>query len=406
MIDMGLYNNLVIVYILFVFFYIYKYSNNGTLYIFTPFLIYVSFIIEDLIPMYMPHVRSIPPVMYRNNIIAMIMNTIFILYYNKIYQLKATFTIPMSSYISVKGKRYRMVFICLLVLLISGLLSGTFIGFLKGQDMEDARRTGEIGIGFIRDLPELMLRIIGIVILLGSYRKYPIIAGLLCFAIGMFEVIISGGNRAALLAWVVVFLVYFGIVYRGLKWWEYIFYLIAFNIVGLILGLLRRGLGVDNAFDEFSIAHGFSGNQNIFYENSIALVDLTHGRNFFYGEELYSNLVYFIPRFLWPDKPVSFGYKLKELAGYDFDGGGIGATLIENMYINWGNFWVLNYFIWIWFVHKLYTSFLKSNSYYTKTILMILLITGGREINIIRYGEILIFSLFILKFYYKKRKVI
>lgn len=182
--------------------------------------------------------------------------------------------------------------------------------------------------------------------------------------------------------------------------------MVAFNIVGLILGLVRRGFGVDGAFDEFSIAQGFSGNQNIFYENSIALVDLTHGRNFFYGEELYSNLVYFIPRFLWPDKPVSFGYKLKELAGYNFDGGGVGATLIENMYINWGDFWVLNYFIWIWFVHKLYTSFLKSNSYYTKTILMILLITGGREINIIRYGEILIFCLVILKFYYKKKKLI
>lgn len=220
---MGLYNNLVIVYILFVFFYIYRYSTNGTLYIFTPFLIYVSFIIEDLIPMYMPHVRTIPPIMYRNNIIAMIMDVVCILYYNKIYQLKATFTIPMSSYVSVKGKRYGMVFICLLVLLISGLLSGTFIGFLKGQDMEDARRTGEIGIGFIRDLPDLMLRIIGIVILLGGCRKSPIIAGLLCFAIGIFEVIISGGNRAALLAWVVVFLVYFGIVYRGFKWWEYIY---------------------------------------------------------------------------------------------------------------------------------------------------------------------------------------
>lgn len=36
--------------------------------------------------------------------------------------------------------------------------------------------------------------------------------------------------------------------------------------------------------------------------------------NFFWGEEYYTGLVKFIPRFLWPDKPLSFDYKLKELA--------------------------------------------------------------------------------------------
>ena len=45
--------------------------------------------------------------------------------------------------------------------------------------------------------------------------------------------------------------------------------------------------------------------------------------NFFWGEEYYTGLVKFIPRFLWPDKPLSFDYKLKELANYDFEGGGI-----------------------------------------------------------------------------------
>ena len=55
--------------------------------------------------------------------------------------------------------------------------------------------------------------------------------------------------------------------------------------------------------------------------------------NFFWGEEYYTGLVKFIPRFLWPDKPLSFDYKLKELANYDFEGGGIYTTLCNDLYI-------------------------------------------------------------------------
>lgn len=404
--DIMFYNEFVLAYIVFICFFMYKYSKQGTLYIFSPFMIFTTFILTDLIPIYMPHIRTIPPIMYKHNIMAIIVNVICVLCYNKMYLKKAYLDIPVTSYQAYKKQRKAVMFCCLALLLLSGLISGTLIGFLRGQNMEDARRTGEIGIGFIRELPSAMLQLIGIVFLIHNYKKSFIKAGIICFFFGVFEVVISGGNRGPLLSWTIIFLVYFGITYRGLRWWEYILYLVAFNVVAIILGVMRKGLELDGIFEEFTVFSALSNNQNIFYENSISLVNLTQDSNFFHGEEIYNAIVYFIPRFLWPDKPVSFGYKLKELAGYDFEGGGIGATLMENMYINWSDFWILNYIIWIWFVHKLYKGFLQGNSYYTKTIIMFMLIKGTNEVFLIRAGEILIISLIMFSFIYQKKKSI
>ncbi len=403
--DFSTYNYIVYAYIIFVAYYVYKISLNKTLYIFSPFLLYVTFIIGDLLPVYMPHERVISNVMYRNNVIAIIINILCIFYYSKVYKIKATLEIPKIQP-SIAKRRVVLFCICICLLLLSGLISGTLMGFIHGEDMEDARRVEEIGIGFIRDIPDLMLRILGLIILLTFFKKKFFLSGVICICLGSFEVAISGGNRAPLLAWVIIFLVYFGIAKRGLKWWEYIIYLIAFNVVALVLGYIRRGLVLDDVFSEFSLLDGFSGNQNIFYDNSIAIVDLTKGGHFFYGQDLYSTLVYFIPRFLWPDKPISFGYTLKELADYSFDGGGIGATLIENMYANWGDFWIITYLFWIYFIHKLYTTYLSSNSYYCKIILMILLITGNRETDVIKNGELLLLCLFIFRLFYQRKKVI
>lgn len=404
--DMSLYNNLVVLYIIFICVFVLRYSKNNTLYIFSPFLIFVEFILTDLIPIYMPHERTIPQIMYSHNIMAIGINVVFVLLYNKMYMVNASFNISDTLYRENERKRRILIVWCIGVLLISGLIGGTLIGFLRGQDMEDLRRTSEIGIGFIRDLPSAILQLLVIVYIIYNYKKSFLKAGLVCLFIGVFELVISGGNRGPLLSWVLIFLVYYGVTHRGLKWWEYAVYLMAFNIVAYFIGFLRRGLSTTDIYNNYTVYDAFSGNQNIFYENSISLVNLVQGGHFFYGQELYNAVVYIIPRFLWPDKPVSFGYTLKELAGYNFDGGGIGATLLENMYINWGDWWVLNYLLWILFIHVLYSFFLKSNSIYTKIIVVFLLIKGGTEVTFVRMGEILLIALIVMRIFYKKKCVI
>lgn len=117
---------------------------------------------------------------------------------------------------------------------------------------------------------------------------------------------------------VTLFLLFFHLKKRGFKWYEYVLYYLA---MPLAAGTLQGIRGGDLTLIASQIAVFFSYPVILYQANSIPIMNAVGTENFFWGEEYYTGLVKFIPRFLWPDKPLSFDYKLKELANYDFEGG-------------------------------------------------------------------------------------
>ena len=52
-----------------------------------------------------------------------------------------------------------------------GVMSGVLINLLRGNNIEDLRRTSEIGVGVIRDIPMLGIQIIMLVLFLQKTWK-------------------------------------------------------------------------------------------------------------------------------------------------------------------------------------------------------------------------------------------
>lgn len=386
---------------------IYKITRNKTFYIFSPLLFFCSFIVSDILPLCVPQPYEIHPVIYRNTINAIVINVFFIIFYWKTYKAPLTINIPTQLYLKTNKNRKHLIILCLSILFISGIVAGTLTGFLKGENMEDKRRTAEVGIGFIRTLPDAILMPIVFVYLVKELKNKWIKSAIICIAIGLFEMILSGGNRAPLLMWAIIFLCYYALTRRGLKWYEYFAYLSAINIGGVIVGAIRKGLSFGDDLQAMTLFDLLAGNQNIFFHNSILLVQYCENNNvYFHSEELYNAITYFIPRFLWEDKPVSFGYKLKELMGWDFEGGGIGATYLENTYINWGDLWWIHYILWIFLIHWIYKKILYTKSYFWKVLLIILSATCINEKEMIIKIELLIMACIIYALTYNKKNTI
>lgn len=400
----------IIIYLIFSVYFLIMMSRKNVLTIFSPALLFISFILTDIFPMLVPQPYDIPQTVYRNTMVAIPINIVFMLVFRNVYLTKPNINIYQGvCNARVNRKRIQLIWACLGVLLFSGLVSGTLIGFLRGQDMENQRRVAEVGIGFLRDLPTIILIPSVLVLLMYKYKTKYKKAALICLLIGVFSVAISGGNRGPLLLWANVYLAYFTLTNRGLRVYEYLLYLAAYNVGGVILGLIRKGLTFnhDGALSSMTWFDVFAGNQNVFYHNSILLVDFCEkNKIFFYGEELYNNAVYFIPRFLWPDKPVSFGYKLKDLLGWTFDGGGIGATYLENTYLNWGDMWWINYILWYLSITLLYKYFLKIKWYSSALLFVYLFLVTTREIELIKSAQLLLLSMVVYYIYYRHKKII
>ena len=145
----------------------------------------------------------------------------------------------------------------------------------------------------------------------------------------------------------------------------------------LAAGTLQGIRGGDLTLIASQIAVFFSYPVILYQANSIPIMNAVGTENFFWGEE-YTGLVKFIPRFLWPDKPLSFDYKLKELANYDFEGGGIYTTLCNDLYINFGYYYFIFYILWLLFIHYLYGMVMDDKRfYYSRIIALFIILMGG-----------------------------
>lgn len=375
-------------------------SKMKTITLFCPLAYFVTFIFSDLLPLYLPQEKDIPSVMYTNTNIAIIINLFFLFHYKHLYAIRPTQELNKYEYDYRSPLWIKIVFIFASLYVFSGIMTGTLQGFLSGADMEDERRTAEIGVGFLRDIPLIGSQIILLIIFVYKGWEIKIQVFFICLFFGIVCVATTGGNRAPLLSWMSVFVTYMAFTYRGFKWYEYILWNALFNIGGTFLGAIRRGEEVILYLSQMTWADVFCGYQNIIFNNSISLINVVHKSGFFYGEEMVSNAVYFIPRFLWAEKPVSFGYKMKDLAGYKFDGGGIMPTGMEYCYVNWGDFWIIDYVLYLIILHYLFKKILFAKSYFYQMCYVIFIFNINYMAHIVKQLELFILFFVLIKIIY------
>lgn len=374
---------------------LFKYSKSKSLYIFSPYiLIYLSFVFNDIVPFLLLY-PDIPENLQYTTITSTAINLIFLYVFRKQLLIQTFFDIS-PFYIKLNKKRKIVIFCFILLLLYAGVMSGVLTSLLQGNDIEDLRRTSEIGLGIIRDIPMLGIKIVMLVLFLQrSWNSYRTIA-FYSFCLGTF-LFLTTGNKGGVLAGVTLFLLFFHFKKRGFKWYEYIVYYLA---IPLAAGTLQGIRGGDLTLIPSQIAVFFSYPILLYQANSIPIMNSVGTENFFWGEEYYVGLVKIIPRFLWPDKPLAFDYKLKELVGYDFDGGGIYTTLSNDLYINFGYSYFIFYILWLLFIHYIYGIVIDSKrNYYNRIIALFIILIGGIATTIVSCEILLLFLLFMMLYY-------
>ena len=378
-------------------------SKKRRLYVFSPIVIvYLNFLGSDVLPFLMASKSDVPKNLYYVVFSACIVNIIFMIIYRKDFFRKVSINNIECSQKVIKN-RHLLVKIFAFLLLVAGITTGMISMLLNGEDVEDYRMTSDVGMGFIRIIPAL-----GIPILLlidyfteNSFKKKKIIIiTVLC----AFLLFVTTAARNSILAYIGVFLIWFCIKKRTLKWWEYIgIYYVAQPVVGTFLQLLRGGrLGQGT-----ELFDNFLGYQNmIFSANTIKLMTAINEHNLLYGESYFYSLVKVVPRFLWPDKPLAIDYTYKKLVGYDFDGGGIFTTIVNELYMNFGHYYVAFYALFLFVVHSLYRKLLKANvSTYNKVLICIFMMLYIHPRTLIESTETLVLFLIVCYCFNKKWKV-
>lgn len=168
---------LLYLYILIVVYLFLKYSRIRTLYIFSPYiLIYLNFIFNDAIP-FLFFYPDVPENIQYTTFTAAIINLSFLFLFRKQAQVPISINLPLSS-IKLNKKRKILLSCFVFFLLWAGVMSGVLINLLRGNNIEDLRRTSEIGVGVIRDIPMLGIQIIMLVLFLQKTWKcyYKVVA--------------------------------------------------------------------------------------------------------------------------------------------------------------------------------------------------------------------------------------
>ena len=392
---------LLYLYIIISVYLLFKYSKSKTLYIFSPYIIiYLSFVFNDIVPFLLLY-PDIPENLQYTTFTATIINLLFLYVFRKQLLIQTNLDIPSFS---IKLNKKRKIIICCFALLLfcAGIMSGVLTNLLKGNDIEDLRRTSEIGLGVIRDIPMLGIQIVMLVLFLQkSWNFYRSIA-FYSFCLGAF-LFLTTGNKGGVLVGTTLFFLFFHFKKRGFKWYDYIAYYLA---IPLAAGTLQGIRGGDLTLIASHIAVFFSYPIVLYQANSIPIMNSVGTESIFWGEEYYVGLVKIIPRFLWPDKPLAFDYKLKELVGYDFDGGGIYTTLSNDLYINFGYSYFIFYILWLLFVHYIYGIIIDSKrNYYSRIIALFIILMGGIA-STIGSCEILLLFLFFMMLYYSRIKTL
>lgn len=379
-------------------------SKAGRFYVFSPLVvIYITFAASDVVPILMyDSYKAIPSNVLFVTKWATIINIITLLYFYRDLKKEVVLKVPVRLK-KYSSKRRNLLFFFVLILLLSGIYTGVTKSILSGVSVENLRRTSEIGLGFITMIPYFAVYLILLQILLSKKNISVISAAIYCLLLGGL-LFFSNAARAQILMGATIFLIWFNLKHRALKWFEYfvLFFLIS-PVVATILYVFRSGLGSLN-LNEILFAH-----QNmIFKMNTIQLMKVFDGTtNYLYGLSYYVPLTILIPRFLWADKPVSIDYYYKELAEMEFEGGGIYTTPSMDFYMNFGDFFVIPYILWILLIHYLYRVILnKRLSYIIRISAIYFLALFSTPGNLISKVQLFLLFMIISYFYYGKKYII
>jgi len=322
-----------IIYILHSLYVLIKSAKIGTLYLWSPVIVWdLSFIEGTIVPYIVlselsSELYAFKYVTYWGLIIGVLIH-FALLKYN---YCKPRYYIP-NVYIRTNVKRKKIIYMCVLILLGCGIYTGVFTSFISGGSVEDLRRTSEVGIGFIRDIPIMFIQLSLFVYLLISKqtnKKKLFLTLLIC----LFS-FLSTGNKAIILTFFTSFLVYLLVKYRGFKLWQFLLFKFSIPVAaGLLNGLRQKNIEiVGNA-----IMNYLAGYIWIFQVNTFKIIQETEKQQAFLGgDEFWASCTRIVPRFLWPNKPVSYDYYYKELIGYEFEGGGTPIPDIYRFFTNFG----------------------------------------------------------------------
>ena len=388
------------IYTALVAFYLYKSSSKGTFYLFSPLIVvHLHFVFSNIYPLVV-YEGSLPQNIINVTLISCIVNLFFLIKYQSLWHSKVIVKFPRE----VKSEEYSdnrllIIFLFVFLIFISGFITGVTPSLLSGVDVEDLRRSAEVGVGFIREIPSLGLPILILEYFLLkqniSIKKVIIITLLLSLVYFM-----ATGHRRGVAVYLTLFLVWYNFRHRNFKWYEYfvIFYLIQ-PIFAAILTLIRNGS--DIAFGGFTL---LEHETTIFNVNTVLLARWIESSNFYLmGYSYFYSLVFFIPRFLWPGKPVSIDYYYKKNVGLDFEGGGIYTTNDFDLFMNFGYYYIIPYIIYLLIPHYIYGKMCKKGLAYDMRLFFIVLFTFGWGVSgFIKFCEL--YFLFLILFFVLNRK--
>ena len=387
------------IYIVVLAYLVWKSSKKGTLYYFSPLLlIYVGFPIASIYPLVTYDEGKVPSCIQNVTMLTCIMNLFFMLKYRKQFFCKVDI-VPEYNLVKYAGVRKTVLWIFIAIMFLSGLYTGVTQMMIAGVNVEDYRRTSEVGIGFIRDVPGFGMTYLTLEYFLLHKKMSFIKAGIIGVAIGM-VVFMATAARGGFLTYAICFFIWANMKYRGFRWYEYflIFHFLRPVIAAIMMAIRSASVA------ELANMQLFDYEKMIFGANTIRLgnyIERTH--NFLMGESYYYPIVKLIPRFIWPDKPVAIDYKYKEMVGLEFDGGGIFTSSDFDMYLNFGYWYVVGYCIMLWLIHWMYKKLILTKTSFADKMLYVTLLGSGTALGAM-ISHIQVYFLFLLIFYFINKK--
>jgi hypothetical protein len=332
-----------------------------------------------------------------------IVNLLFLLKYKKRYLEKVRLRIPQNVYkYNIHRKLYLYIFY--IILLLSGFYIGVTTGLLSGRNVEGLRREAEVGIGFIRDIPTIGVKVIVLVLILQYTKSQILRVAIICFVCSV-VFFLATAHKNGFATGIFLFLCFFHLKYRGFKLYEYVLYYFSIPLGAALLQTIRGGGSLDDFNSHIYVFLNYP--VMLFEVNTIPIINKINETGLVWGQEFYATIVKFIPRFLWNEKPVDFGYYYKDLIGYDFEGGGTPIPMIFSFYTNYGYWFIIFYIFWTLLLIKLYLWFCDVNkSYYFRIIILVVIISGTSFMSLVSNMEIMFLFLLMCMCLYQKRYIV
>ena len=238
-----------------------------------------------------------------------------------------------------KNTVYFIYFLGFTLLMTYGIQTGVTTTLLSGGNIEGLRRYVEIGRGIQKETGILFISfsMVWIVAEEVNHSKHKKITlhSIVLIVVTSLIIFITTGHKAPVLTPLLLIV--------GMRAKDRYISPMKVGLFGLMLLILIGGLtyirGTRAGDLTSSILNKGIYYQSLLYEsNYLPIVKIIQeGRmDLQHGKEYIQNAAFIIPRFLWPDKPLNFDLYLKEQLHRSFEGGGLPATPIGSLYLNFG----------------------------------------------------------------------